>query len=190
MYAREVGAQSELAPFLRATDIIDHGHPAICAQARALASTGSIESARGIPAGLTYQRLHYGERLVLHGLVAVHLPDMGWYGPSGVPSMGVTRRCKSSGGAGRSDPEQTARRKPGNRLGREADAERSGERIRESTYRKRPFQEVGAWRNRRSHPGRAGGQPRSSRDQGVAAYFRRLRGESHEPLPGEISPHA
>jgi transglutaminase-like putative cysteine protease len=35
--------------------------------------------ASGIPAGLCYQRLQDGDRLVLHGLAAVHLPSIGWY---------------------------------------------------------------------------------------------------------------
>ena len=63
-----------------------------------------------------------------------------------VPSMGVTWRCKSSGEPGRRDPERTARRKPGDRPDREVGAERSGERNREPTNRKRPFQASGARR--------------------------------------------
>lgn len=37
--------------------------------------------ANGIPAGLCYQRLSRdeGNGFTLHGLVAVHLPDLGWY---------------------------------------------------------------------------------------------------------------
>ena len=38
--------------------------------------------ANGIPAGLCYQRLtrdDTGRTFVLHGLAAVHLPEMGWY---------------------------------------------------------------------------------------------------------------
>jgi transglutaminase-like putative cysteine protease len=35
--------------------------------------------ASGIPSGLCYQRLLDGDRLVLHGFAAVHLPSFGWY---------------------------------------------------------------------------------------------------------------
>lgn len=35
--------------------------------------------ANGIPSGLCYQRLQDQDRLVLHGLAAVHLPAFGWY---------------------------------------------------------------------------------------------------------------
>ncbi len=35
--------------------------------------------ANGIPAGLVYQRLKFQGRFVLHGLVAVRLPRVGWY---------------------------------------------------------------------------------------------------------------
>jgi transglutaminase-like putative cysteine protease len=38
--------------------------------------------ANGVPAGLCYQRLaqnETGTSFVLHGLAAVHLPDVGWY---------------------------------------------------------------------------------------------------------------
>lgn len=35
--------------------------------------------ANGIPAGLVYQRLEHRGRFVLHGLVAVRLPEVGWY---------------------------------------------------------------------------------------------------------------
>ncbi len=119
----------DLAPFLRATDIIDHDHPTVRARALALSAGGSTETARrlfewvrddirhaadfrmdtvactasdtlvakaglcmakshllaallranGIPAGLVYQRLKYRGRFVLHGLVAVRLPGVGWY---------------------------------------------------------------------------------------------------------------
>ena len=66
-------------------------------------------------------------------------------GARGIVTLSAMATCARlgsipTGGAGRSDPEQTARRKPGNRLGREADAERSGERNRGSTHRERPLQ--------------------------------------------------
>lgn len=35
--------------------------------------------ANGLPAGLVYQRLKFQGRFVLHGLVAVRLPGVGWY---------------------------------------------------------------------------------------------------------------
>ena len=83
----------------------------------------------------------------------------------GVLSMNLTRRCKSSGEAGRSDPERTARRRTGaSRPSREAGAERSGERNRESTNRNRirgaakqgeraPYREALATKARRRRSG-------------------------------------
>jgi transglutaminase-like putative cysteine protease len=118
-----------MAPFLRATDVIDHDHPAVHERALALTAGGPPETAcrsfewvreeirhsadfrvqtvtctasealaakaglclskshllvallraNGLPAGLVYQRLKYRGRFVLHGLVAVHLPEFGWY---------------------------------------------------------------------------------------------------------------
>jgi transglutaminase-like putative cysteine protease len=35
--------------------------------------------ANGVPAGLAYQRLRSGDGFALHGLVACHLPEHGWY---------------------------------------------------------------------------------------------------------------
>jgi hypothetical protein len=81
VYAREVGAQSELAPFLRATGIIVHGDPAICAQALALASTGSIESARRSFEWVRDEIRHAVDFRVdvVTCSASETLPDMGWY---------------------------------------------------------------------------------------------------------------
>jgi transglutaminase-like putative cysteine protease len=126
---------SPLAPYLQASTWIDFAHPAVRAQAVALAEgAGDVQAvaercfvfvrdqiqhcldfarpeltcrasevlamgtgycyakshllvallrANGIPAGLCYQRLSLGDAggapYGLHGLVAVHLPDHGWY---------------------------------------------------------------------------------------------------------------
>jgi transglutaminase-like putative cysteine protease len=126
---------SELAPYLLPSTWIDADHPAVRAQAQALAEgAGSAQTvaercftfvrdqiqhcldfarpeltcrasdvlalgtgycyakshllagllrANGIPAGLCYQRLSFGDAgggpYCLHGLVAVHLPEHGWY---------------------------------------------------------------------------------------------------------------
>jgi transglutaminase-like putative cysteine protease len=118
-----------LADFLRATEVIDHDHPAVRERALALAGTRPAQTARcsfewvrdrirhsvdfglddvacsasealiaeaglcfakshllaallranRIPAGLVYQRVRFREAFVLHGLVAVRLPGIGWY---------------------------------------------------------------------------------------------------------------
>jgi len=79
-------------------DCIRHSHdyrlnPVTCSASEVLAAgTGYCYSkshllaallrANGLPAGLCYQRLRrdgVDTPLVLHGLVAVHLPDTGWY---------------------------------------------------------------------------------------------------------------
>ena len=116
-------------PWLQSTDILDHVHPHVRAQALALRAEEEAETARcafdwvrdrirhavdfgidtvacsasealaaraglcfakshllvallracGLPAGLAYQRVRFGERFVLHGLVGVCLPTTGWY---------------------------------------------------------------------------------------------------------------
>lgn len=118
--------------YLASTDVIDWQHPAVLAQARALAGSDAHSTTRrcfefvrdevrhswdhrsgpvtcsassvlehrtgycyakshllaallranGIPSGLCYQRLSVGDSgppYCLHGLNAVHLPDVGWY---------------------------------------------------------------------------------------------------------------
>ena len=43
-------------------------------------TSGRLLRANSIPAGLCYQRLSIGNgKFCLHGLNAVHLPDIGWY---------------------------------------------------------------------------------------------------------------
>ncbi len=64
-----------------ASHVLRHGTGYCYAKAHLLAA---LLRARGIPAGLCYQRLRLdpaadSERFCLHGLVAVHLRGIGWY---------------------------------------------------------------------------------------------------------------
>ncbi len=64
-----------------ASEVLRHGTGYCYAKAHLLAA---LLRARGIPAGLCYQRLLLDpdadrSRFCLHGLVAVHLPRHGWY---------------------------------------------------------------------------------------------------------------
>ena len=64
-----------------ASDVLRHGTGYCYAKAHLLAA---LLRARGIPAGFAYQRLLLDPvadttRYCLHGLVAVHLPECGWY---------------------------------------------------------------------------------------------------------------
>lgn len=64
-----------------ASDVLRHGTGFCYAKAHLLAA---LLRARGIPAGLCYQRLlldqdRFPGRYCLHGLVAVHLDGLGWY---------------------------------------------------------------------------------------------------------------
>lgn len=65
----------------RASEVLAHGTGYCYAKAHLLAA---LLRARGIPAGLCYQRLtldaeRFPGRYCLHGLVAVHLTEHGWY---------------------------------------------------------------------------------------------------------------
>jgi transglutaminase-like putative cysteine protease len=72
----------------------DHGHTAVACSASETLQIGAglcyakshllaaLLRANGLPAGLCYQRLSrdgIGSPFCLHGLVAIHLPDVGWY---------------------------------------------------------------------------------------------------------------
>lgn len=64
-----------------ASEVLAYGTGYCYAKAHLLAA---LLRARGIPAGLCYQRLLLDQaacpgRYCLHGLAAVHLPDYGWY---------------------------------------------------------------------------------------------------------------
>jgi transglutaminase-like putative cysteine protease len=60
-----------------ASEVLAHGTGYCYAKSHLLTA---LLRANGIPAGLCYQRLiHTTERYCLHGLVAVHLKEHGWY---------------------------------------------------------------------------------------------------------------
>lgn len=79
----------------KASDVLRHKTGFCYAKSHLLAA---LLRANGIPAGLCYQRLSAddsGSRFCLHGLNAVHLPDIGWYriDPRGDKPGIATRFC-------------------------------------------------------------------------------------------------
>lgn len=59
-----------------ASEVLTAGAGLCLAKSHLLAA---LLRANGIPAGFVYQRISFRGRFVLHGLVAVHLPNIGWY---------------------------------------------------------------------------------------------------------------
>lgn len=67
---RHSGDASDHRPTLRASDVLAH-RTGLCFAKSHLAA--ALLRLSGIPTGFCYQLLYDGERLVLHGLIAVHL---------------------------------------------------------------------------------------------------------------------